>query len=126
MKKTKKPWGSFIDLYHDDNTHIKIIKVKEGKRLSLQSHENRREEWKVLKGKIIVTSGWKVSGQLPSKLDQKIYTEGEFCFIGKGMIHRMQSFEGDAEVLEIASGEFNEEDIVRYEDDYGRQGTTKL
>ncbi|MBI2660794.1 mannose-6-phosphate isomerase, partial [Candidatus Woesearchaeota archaeon] len=62
MKKfaVEKPWGRFIQYTHNEKATVKIIEVKPGGILSLQSHRKRKEFWVILEGKAIVTVGSKV------------------------------------------------------------------
>lgn len=115
MKKTKnkevsKPWGKYIVLEKDKNHWIKKLFVKEGERISLQSHKHRLEIWVVLSGKIKATKG----------NSTKEMSEGDFIKIDKKEKHRIEGI-NDAWVLEAALGKVKENDITRYQDDYGRE-----
>lgn len=86
--------------------------MKPNSKLSLQSHEKRQELWQVVQGKGLVTNG-----------DNKIEIKyGDSHFIPKGSIHRMENIGiEDLVFIEVQTGEsFSEEDIRRYQDDYGR------
>lgn len=105
----ERPWGAFKILCLTKFFWIKNIRVKQNGRLSLQSHRNRGEFWLVLSGRLIVEiDGNKKSARI-----------GKMFYIPKNIKHRMTGV-SDAKVLEIAFGEVCEEDIIRYEDDYGR------
>lgn len=105
-----KPWGKFEQFTHDEISTVKIITVNPGSSLSLQKHENRTEFWRVISGHPLITIGEKVTRANP----------GEEYFIEKTEPHRIEA-EGDmVQVLEIAHGVFDENDIVRLEDKYGR------
>ena len=111
----KKPWGKFSQYTHNEKTTVKIIEVKKGESLSLQSHEKRDELWVALDDGLIV----EINGEkTPAK-------KGQEFFIPRKTRH-MLSAKKNARVLEIAFGEFDEKDITRYEDKYGRQGTKKI
>lgn len=84
--------------------------VKKGKRLSYQYHKGRSEFWHVVSGKIVVTLNNK---QIPLRAG------GEINVPAKAK-HRIKSLE-DSVVLEITSGKFDENDIVRLEDDFHRK-----
>lgn len=112
---TYKPWGSYENLKTGKNWHIKIIDVLKGKRLSLQSHKLRDELWIALNGK-----GVALIEDLKSKkfFDYKL-KEGDKVFIPKGTKHRLAAV-SDLKIAEISFGKFDENDIIRYKDDFGR------
>lgn len=107
----KKPWGKFIQYTHNEKTTVKIIEVKPSGVLSLQSHKKRKEFWVILEGSPIVTVG-----NIKRKLKK-----GDEISVRKGEKHRIANY-GKALVrfLEISFGSFDEKDIKRYEDKYGR------
>lgn len=106
----ERPWGNFRQFTKDAVSTVKIITVKEGESLSLQSHTKRSEFWKVIKGSGIVEIG-----------DQQYnVVEGDEHTVPVSVKHRIIAGESGMQVLEIATGEFDEGDIVRYEDKYGR------
>ena len=136
MKKPiiiKRPWGQFEQFTHNELSTVKIIEIGAGKRLSLQSHQHREEWWIALDDGIVA----EIDGV------QKILKKGKPAFVPKGSRHRLSASDVGARgssaktttdshtmsdspskkvrVLEIAFGEFNEEDIIRYEDDWGRK-----
>ena len=108
-----RPWGSFHVLF-DGDCKIKRLVVHPNKRLSLQSHEHRREVWLVIHG-----TGHAVVGD-----DVREIKEGSLVVIEKGQKHRLihdGSNEQNLEIIEIQTGTyFGEDDIVRYEDDFDR------
>ena len=107
----EKPWGKFEQFTHNEISTVKILTVKPEEHLSLQYHHKREEFWRVIKGKLIVTIGDK-------KINAK---EGDEFFIPKEAKHTAEGIgEEEAKILEISYGEFDEEDIVRLEDKYGR------
>jgi mannose-6-phosphate isomerase len=95
------------------STTVKIIKVNPMSRLSLQYHDHRSEDWFCLSGTAYAQRG----------VEGRVLRPGSSFHVPKGMVHRLESREG-AEVLEIASGRFDESDIVRLQDDYSRQSKT--
>ena len=107
-----RPWGSFENLLDEDYCKVKRIIVKPGQRLSYQYHYKRRETWVVVKGVATIT------------LDDKTfdYQEGYTIKIPIEMRHRVQNDEDiDLIFIETQTGSyFGEDDIVRIEDDYGR------
>lgn len=105
----QRPWGSFELFTLNEKSTVKLVNVNSGKRLSLQYHSKRSDFWKVVVGKIEVT--------LNSA--KTILKRGETITIPVGAIHRITGIE-DSIILEISFGEFNEKDIVRLDDDFGR------
>ena len=107
-----RPWGSYTSLELGDNYQVKRINVNPGARLSLQSHNHRAENWIVVKGEALVTVND----------DQFVVKKGERAFIPKGARHRMENRGPEPlALIEVQSGNYlGEDDIVRYEDDYGR------
>jgi mannose-1-phosphate guanylyltransferase/mannose-6-phosphate isomerase len=109
-----RPWGSWERLARGPGFQVKRLTVKPGHRLSLQAHRHRAEHWVVLAGGPLV----EVDGRSLS------LSAGEHVFIPLGGRHRLSN-PGAEEVviIEVQLGEpLAEEDIVRFEDDYGRSG----
>jgi len=111
-----RPWGSYTSLELGTNYQVKRINVNPGARLSLQSHKHRAENWVVVEGEALVT----VDDQ------QIVVKKGESAYIPKGARHRMENRGTVPMVLiEVQNGDYlGEDDIERYEDDYGRTDTT--
>ncbi|MFH1325218.1 MAG: phosphomannose isomerase type II C-terminal cupin domain [archaeon] len=105
-----RPWGRYDILYEKDNSKVKIIKVEPDKKLSLQYHKKREEQWIIIKGKGRVTVG-------NLERDVKI---GDYVHIPVRAVHRAEAYREGLEFIEVAIGEVDENDIVRLEDDYGR------
>ncbi len=104
-----KPWGKFEEFTHNERTTVKIITVKKGGVLSLQSHRHRRELWVALEeGLTAVISGKKTR-----------LRKGQMIIVPKKARHRIMASR-NARFLEISFGIFDENDIKRYEDVYGR------
>jgi len=108
--QVERPWGNFRQFTHNESSTIKIITVKPNETLSLQSHKKRAEFWHV-----IVGSGTIEIGEI--KKDTIVGDEHE---IQIGEKHRLSAGNEGIQVLEIAIGDFDEEDIIHYEDKYGR------
>jgi mannose-1-phosphate guanylyltransferase/mannose-1-phosphate guanylyltransferase/mannose-6-phosphate isomerase len=106
----ERPWGFFRRFTHNTPSTVKIISVKPNEQLSLQSHKKREEFWRVTKGSGVFQLG-------EDKHDVEIGSEQ---FVSLGAKHSIKAGPDGMEVLEIAIGEFDEEDITRYEDKYGR------
>jgi mannose-6-phosphate isomerase len=92
-------------------TTVKIISVNPNSRLSLQYHRHRAEEWFCLKGNAVATLG--------ESLVRHPLGVGETVSVPLGVLHRLESAAG-ADILEVATGHFDEQDIVRLADDYAR------
>ncbi len=109
-----RPWGSYTSLELGATYQVKRINVNPGSRLSLQSHRHRAEHWVVVAGEALVT------------LDDRqiVVRKGEHIFIPTGARHRMENQGTDDLVfIEVQNGDYlGEDDIERYEDDYGRTG----
>ena len=108
-----RPWGSYTVLEEGDRYKIKRLTVLPGKKLSLQMHYHRSEHWVVVRGTAKVIVGEK----------EILLRPGESTFIPAGVIHRLEN-PGKVvlEVIETQIGEYlGEDDIVRFEDDFGRQ-----
>ncbi|MDQ3833792.1 MAG: phosphomannose isomerase type II C-terminal cupin domain [Actinomycetota bacterium] len=112
--RVEKPWGRFEQYTHNILSTVKIITVDPGGTLSLQYHHHRDELWVVLDPGVKVELGEKV-------LHPEV---GEKLFIPRETAHRL-SCEGErpVRILEVSFGEFDEDDIVRLEDAYGRIGS---
>lgn len=108
----QRPWGSFELFTVNENSTVKLLHVRKGKRLSLQYHSKRSELWKIVTGKVSVTINSTTA----------ILSKGEGITIPIGTIHRIKGIE-DSTILEIAFGEFDENDIIRLHDDFGRIGS---
>ena len=105
-----RPWGKFEKFHENQLSTVKLIYIKANSRLSLQYHRERWEFWKVIKG----TAQVELDGEI---IELK---EEENIVIPKGVKHRVKALNNDCVILEIAYGKFDENDIVRIEDDYQR------
>jgi len=112
--KVYRPWGYYVNIEGGDNTGFKVkrIAVYPGKRLSLQSHNYRSEHWVIVKGEGKVQVGME---EIFLKKDQNVY-------IPVKTLHRIENIgEELLEFTETQIGHYlGEDDIVRYEDDFGR------
>ncbi len=114
-----RPWGYYQSLDHGRRHQVKRIVVKPGARLSLQKHAHRAEHWTVVEGVAEVTLGMERDA-----LDVMTVKENETVHIPKGAIHRMANpGKTPMTLIEVQVGDYlGEDDIVRFEDDYGREG----
>lgn len=111
--KTLRPWGSYEIIGEGKDYKVKKIIVEPKKRLSLQSHNHRSENWVVIQGKAKVTLN----------NNEYILKKGEAFFIPKKAKHRLENT-GDIllKVIEVQNGDYlGEDDITRYEDDFNRK-----
>lgn len=115
MKIFSRPWGGFENLKTGKNWHIKTIDVLKGKRLSLQSHKSRDELWIALEGNGIA----EVENLETKKIIKHILSPLTKVFIPKTAKHRLSGV-SKLKIVEISFGRFDENDIRRYEDDFGR------
>lgn len=111
-KTVYRPWGFYTVLAQNTGFLTKIIHVNSGQKLSVQSHNHRSEHWVVLSGKAVVL----LDGE------EHVLPTGRSIDIPIKAIHSLQNpFEEELEIIEVQLGELLiEEDIVRYEDMYGR------
>ena len=115
--KEERPWGNFEILYDGEDCKVKRITVYPGQRLSLQSHKKRKEVWTTVEGVLGV-----VYGENMISLQGKYIHIGSSHIIELGWVHRaFNDTKKDAVFIEVQTGTyFGEDDIVRYQDDYGR------
>lgn len=106
----ERPWGYFRQFTKNTPTTVKIIKINPNESLSLQSHAKREEFWHFLSGNGVAEIG-------STKKDLKI---GDELIIPLGVKHRLTAGSLGLEIMEISYGEFDEADIIHYEDKYGR------
>ncbi len=111
-RKVRRPWGTFDSVHAGQGFKVKHIVVQPGQSLSLQSHRQRAEHWVVVRGTARVTRGE----------ETVTLAENQSIFIPLGTKHRLANPGVDPlEVIEVQTGGYLEEDdIVRYEDVYGR------
>jgi mannose-6-phosphate isomerase-like protein (cupin superfamily) len=116
LEKTKcedqRPWGYYKILANNDTYKSKEIVIWPGERLSLQRHRHRSEHWYILEGQAQVTVDDQTFELLP----------GQSVDIGKGAMHRIAN-PGTENIrfIEVQMGDyFGEDDVERFEDDYGR------
>lgn len=112
-RKVARPWGWYDSVDEGERFKVKRIQVKPGASLSLQMHHHRAEHWIVVKGVAEITNGDKVI----------TLTENQSTYIPQGQTHRLAN-PGKTllEIIEVQSGSYlGEDDIVRFEDTYGRK-----
>jgi mannose-1-phosphate guanylyltransferase/mannose-6-phosphate isomerase len=112
-RKVHRPWGNYDSVDTGERFQVKRIVVKPGARLSLQMHHHRAEHWIVVRGTALVTRGE----------ERFIVSENESAYIPLGVTHRLENpGKMPLEMIEVQSGSYlGEDDIVRFDDTYGRQ-----
>ena len=111
-RTTQRPWGTYTILEEEDKFKIKRIVIKPHASLSLQLHHHRSEHWVVVQGVATIING-----------DQEYQLhKNESTFVPINTLHRISNnTKEDLIIIEVQSGEYvGEDDIVRYEDNYGR------
>jgi len=111
-RKVHRPWGWYDSIDNGPRHQVKRIMVKPGASLSLQMHHHRAEHWIVVSGTAEVTNGDKVI----------LLAENQSTYIPLGQTHRLRNpGKVELEIIEVQSGSYlGEDDIVRFEDTYGR------
>lgn len=111
-REVYRPWGKYDSIDSGTRYQVKRITVKPGAKLSVQMHHHRAEHWVVVSGTAQVTNGEKTY----------LVTENESTYIPIGQVHALENpGKIDLEMIEVQSGTYlGEDDIVRFEDRYGR------
>ena len=115
-REVYRPWGSYDSIDDGDRFQVKHMELKPGGSISLQMHLHRAEHWIVVQGTAKVTCG-----------DQTfLLSENQSTYVPIGAKHRIENPGKVAlHIVEVRSGTYmGEDDIVRYEDNYGREGTS--
>lgn len=117
-RKVDKPWGAYMVLDMAENYQVKWLDIKPGQRLSLQSHECRSEHWTIVAGTATVTRDDEII-EVP---------QGSDVYIPRRVKHRVENRgEETLRFIEVQTGSYlGEDDIVRYEDDYGRAASQEV
>lgn len=105
-----RPWGNFERFTLNENSTVKIVTISPNEAFSLQTHGHRGEFWKILSGSGVITVGEV----------QKAAHPGDQFVVPKGEKHRAEAGTSGLVLLEISFGAFDEQDIIRLEDKYGR------
>ena len=115
-REVYRPWGSYDSVDTGDRFQVKRLSLKPGGALSLQMHHHRAEHWIVVQGTAKVTCGEKTF----------LLSENESTYVPIGATHRIENpGKVPLHIIEVRSGSYlGEDDIVRYEDHYGREGTS--
>ncbi len=110
--KNYRPWGHYLSLINESNWQVKLIKVKPREKLSLQKHQYRSEHWVVVKG----------IAKVEIEEKEMMLKENQSAYIPIKSKHRLSNpGDTDLKIIEIQTGSYiGEDDIERFEDDYGR------
>ncbi len=108
--KEERPWGDFERFTLNEPSTVKIITLNPGEELSVQQHSHRDEEWRILRGLGTVVVGTTKTPVAP----------GDTFVVLRGQKHQVTSGPEGLQFLEISFGAFNEDDITRFSDKYGR------
>lgn len=110
--REERPWGWYEVLFEEAGLKVKRIMVKPGKRLSLQSHEQRAENWVVVQGQALFTLGEQT----------RALEKNQAVFIPQKAKHRMENPGKEALLfIEVQTGSYlGEDDITRFHDDFDR------
>ena len=116
-RRVVRPWGSYEEIDQGARFQVKRIIVNPGAQLSLQMHHHRAEHWTVVCGTALVTRGEETF----------LLSENQSTFIPLGTTHRLENpGKTPLEVIEVQSGTYlGEDDIVRFDDKYGRVEAVK-
>jgi mannose-1-phosphate guanylyltransferase/mannose-6-phosphate isomerase len=111
-----RPWGSYDSIENGERFQVKRLKVNPGATLSLQMHHHRAEHWVVVSGTARITRGD----------EEFLLEENQSTYIPVGVRHRIENpGKIPLHIIEVQSGSYlGEDDIVRFEDRYGRKGTS--
>jgi mannose-1-phosphate guanylyltransferase/mannose-6-phosphate isomerase len=111
-RKVYRPWGWYDSIEVDLHFQVKRLHINPGAKLSLQMHHKRAEHWVVVSGMATVTNGEQTFN----------LNKGESTYIPLGITHALENQTNDPlEIIEVQSGTYlGEDDIIRFEDMYGR------
>ena len=108
---TERPWGSFKQFANNSECTVSLMTVLPGQQLSLQSHTGRGELWVIIDSGAVVQVGE----------HRRTYQAGDEIWIPANEKHRLSCLGSTPiRVLEVAFGNWQQDDIVRYADDYAR------
>lgn len=110
MEVEDRPWGNFVVHDEDEGWALKTLELYPGQMTSLQTHSKRTEHWVLVEGSATVSTG---------EMEWPL-TPFNAVRIAKGAAHRLIGGPEGAIVVEVIEGEYDEEDIVRLQDKYGR------
>ena len=116
LERVDKPWGYELIWARTDDYAGKLLVVRAGSSLSLQFHREKEESWYVLEGRAEVELG--EAGR--AVLQKEVVSAGAAFHFPPGTVHRVRALE-ETTILEVSTPQLD--DVVRLEDEYGREGT---
>lgn len=116
MRKVEKPWGHELIWAETPKYVGKILVIKPGQKLSRQYHKVKEETLYVTRGEMLLEIG------MPDALESRTMRAGDVFHVLPGTVHRMIGVQ-ETEVFEVSTPELD--DVVRLDDAYGREGTSK-
>lgn len=105
-----KPWGTVCEWFRGEHFVVSQFHLREGCRTSLHLHENQTHFWFVEAG----------NGELVIEETKYLIGAGDSIHIDREQIHRLSASIGDMQIFYVTSGLIDVDDVVRFEDDYGR------
>ena len=117
-RRVEKPWGHELIWAHTDRYVGKVLVIEPGKRLSLQYHEQKDETLLVMRGTLRLHIGPSLE-----EIKQIDLGPGESYHVRTGQTHRFEALSEQVELVEVSTPELD--DVVRVEDDFGREGTSE-
>jgi len=117
-RRISKPWGWELIWAHTDDYLGKVLFVKAGESLSLQFHNEKDEAWYVLEGRARLELGKPGEGILA----EEVIAAGQAFHFPPGTVHRLTAL-ADTRIIEVSTPQLD--DVVRLEDNYGREGTSE-
>jgi mannose-6-phosphate isomerase len=121
-RRLEKPWGWELIWALTDAYAGKLLFVREGQALSLQYHERKDESWYVQEGRAALELGQIGPTGLGGELTEQEIGAGDVFHFVPGTVHRVRALE-DTLIVEVSTADLD--DVVRLQDDYGREGTSK-
>jgi mannose-6-phosphate isomerase len=118
LRTVDKPWGSELIWAVTGDYAGKLLLVKAGESLSLQFHKEKDESWYVLEGRARLELGKAGEGIL----EEEIIAPGQAFRFPPGTVHRLTALD-DTTIIEVSTPQLD--DVVRLEDNYGREGTSE-
>lgn len=109
VERVERPWGWYETIQEEEKYKVKRLHIRRGQRISLQSHDHRDEHWIVVEG----------FGLVEVDENERHVGLGGHIFVPKKHKHRITATK-DMTIIEVQMGSCNENDIHRYQDDYGR------
>ena len=121
IHREERPWGWFETIDEGDDYKVKKLFVNPKSRFSLQYHNHREEHWTIVEGSGIIT----LDDDTLADYYEVVVKPGDHYYIPIKSVHRLSGGDKGVLFIEVQRGICLPDDIVRLEDDYGREGTTE-